>query len=137
MAELKTKKNDADVMEFLNAVEHDKRREDSFKALDLMKSITGEEPSMWGDSIVGFGSYHYKYASGREGDWFKAGFSPRKQALSLYLNACFGGREELVGKLGKVKQGAGCIYVKKLEDIDLGVLEQLIRQSCDSLSESD
>jgi len=132
MAELKTKKNDSSVLDFINAVEHDKRREDALKVLEIMREITGEAPKMWGGSIVGFGDYHYKYESGREGDWFKAGFSPRKQALSLYINPCFEGREELVAGLGKVKTGKGCIYVKKLEDIDIEALKTLIRESCAS-----
>ncbi|MDH3732878.1 MAG: DUF1801 domain-containing protein [Gemmatimonadota bacterium] len=129
MAELKTKRNDGDVEAFLNSVEHDKRREDSFVVLDLMRRVTGLEPEMWGGSIVGFGSYHYKYASGREGDWFKAGFAPRKQALTLYMMAGTSKNQDLYGKLGKYTTGKGCLYIKKLEDIDLGVLEQLVAAS--------
>jgi len=129
VAELKTKRNDGDVEAFLNSVEHDKRREDSFVVLDLMRRVTGLEPEMWGGSIVGFGSYHYKYASGREGDWFKAGFAPRKQALTLYMMAGTSKNQDLYGKLGKYTTGKGCLYIKKLEDIDLGVLEQLVAAS--------
>ncbi len=135
MAELKTKKNDASVEGFLNSVEHEKRRTDSFKVLDIMKRITGEEPKMWGSSIIGFGSYHYKYASGREGDWFVAGFSPRKQSLTLYIMSGFKHYGNLLGKLGKHKTGKGCLYINKLEDIDQSVLEELITESINWLKE--
>lgn len=127
MAELKTKKNDRDVEAFLQSVEHDKRREDSFKVLELMKRITGQEAKMWGASIVGFGSYHYKYPSGREGDWFITGFSPRKQSLTLYIMPGFERFGEYLEQLGKYRTGKGCLYINKLEDVDLGVLEELIQ----------
>ncbi|MCB2154054.1 DUF1801 domain-containing protein [bacterium] len=129
MAELKTKENDGSVEEFLNSVENPKRREDAFAILAMMKEITGEEPRMWGGSIVGFGHYHYKYASGREGDWFLTGFSPRKQAFSIYIMAGFSRYEDLMEKLGKYKNGKGCLYVKKLEDVDAKVLRELIAES--------
>ena len=134
MAKLKTSKNDGDVMAFLHSVEHDKRREDSFVVLDIMKEITGEEPKMWGNSIVGFGSYHYKYESGREGDWFVTGFSPRKQSLTLYIMAGFQRYDELMEKLGKYKTGKSCLYVNKLEDVDMVVLKELITASVDHMN---
>ena len=129
MAELKTKKNDASVERFLSSVEHPKRREDGFAVLDLMKKITKEEPKMWGSSIVGFGSYHYRYASGQEGDWMLVGFSPRKASMSLYIMSGFDAYDDLLAKLGKFKTGKSCLYINKLEDVDLKVLEKLIRQS--------
>ena len=129
MAELKTKINDADVEAFLNNVENVKRREDSFRVLVIMEEITGLKPKMWGTSMVGFGSYHYKYDSGREGDWPLVAFSPRKQSLSLYLMSGFTSFEKLMSKLGKYKTGKGCLYVNKLEDVDEGVLRSLIVQS--------
>jgi hypothetical protein len=133
MAELKTKVNDADVEAFIASVEHPKRREDSFKVLELMKKITKEEPKMWGPSIVGFGQYHYKYASGQEGDWPIAAFSPRKQALTIYLMPGFELVEELLAKLGKFKTGKSCLYINRLEDVDLKVLAELIKLSIPSV----
>ncbi|MFC1529936.1 DUF1801 domain-containing protein [Gemmatimonadota bacterium] len=129
MSELKTKKNDVSVEGFLNSVDHEKRRTDSMVVLELMIKITGEEPAMWGDSIVGFGSYHYTYASGREGDWMITGFSPRKQSLTLYIMPGFEKYADLMGKLGKYKTGQSCLYINKLEDVDLKVLEELIARS--------
>ncbi|MFZ1731103.1 MAG: DUF1801 domain-containing protein [Bacteroidota bacterium] len=129
MAELKTKANEGDVEKFLSGVENEKRREDSFALLTLMKKITKEEPKMWGPTIVGFGQYRYKYASGREGDWMLTGFSPRKTALTVYIMAGFERYEELMAKLGKYKTGSSCLYINKLEDVDLKVLTELIRQS--------
>lgn len=129
MAELKTKKNDASVQDFLAGVADDQRRKDSLEVLKLMKRVTRKQPKMWGDSIVGFGSYHYKYASGREGDWPLTGFSPRKQALSVYIMTGFRGEGALMKKLGKYKTGKACLYIKKLEDVDLSVLEELVRRS--------
>ncbi len=129
MAELKTQKNDSSVMDFINAVEDEQKREDCLTVLKVMKEITKEEPAMWGSSIVGFGSYHYKYSTGREGDWFVTGFSPRKQNLTLYIMAGFDGYVELMEKLGKYKTGKSCLYVKKLEDIHMPTLKKLIKQS--------
>ena len=127
MAELKTKVNDASVEGFLSTIEDEKKRQDSFALLEFMKRVTQTEPKMWGNSIIGFGTYHYKYASGREGDWPPVGFSPRKQALTLYIMADWTAHTDLLARLGKYKNGKSCIYIKKLEDIDLEVLEQLIR----------
>jgi len=129
MAELKTKKNRKSVKAFLDAVEHDGRRGDANRVLTLMEEVTGEKPQMWGDAIVGFGSYHYVYESGREGDWFVTGFSPRKQNLTLYIMSGFSAYDELLGKLGKHKTGKSCLYVNKLDDIDLKVLRRLVKES--------
>jgi hypothetical protein len=129
MAELKTKINDASVDDFLSKILDEKKKEDSFEVLDLMRKITKSEPKMWGDSIVGFGTYHYKYASGREADWLLTGFSPRKQSLTVYIMSGFDKYGDLMDRLGKYKTGKSCLYIKKLEDIDLKVLEQLIKES--------
>lgn len=129
MADLKTKKNDENVIKFINSVENDQKREDSMKILELMKKVTGEEPKMWGSSIIGFGDYHYIYASGREGDFFCTGFSPRKKALTLYIISGFSRFEELLKDLGKFEHGKSCLYVKNLNDINMDVLEKLIRES--------
>jgi hypothetical protein len=129
MAELKTKPNQQSVTDFLNAIESEQKRNDSFELLDLMKSITNCEPKMWGDSIIGFGSYHYVYDSGREGDWFLTGFSPRKRNFSLYIMAGFTRYQELLNQLGKHKTGKSCLYINKLEDIDLNILQELIEES--------
>lgn len=135
MAELKTKLNDESVEDFLNSVEDEQKKKDSFEVLNIMEQITGAEPKMWGSSIVGFGNYHYVYDSGREGDWFIAGFSPRKQALTLYIMAGFSRYDELLQKLGKYKTGKSCLYVKNLQDIDLEVLKELIRSSVEYMRE--
>jgi len=129
MAELKTQKNDASVEDFLNAVANEKRREDSYVVNDLMKEVTGEQPAMWGDSIVGFGSYRYKYASGREGEWPVTGFSPRKQSLTFYIMDGFEEYDSLLENLGKYKTGKSCLYINKLEDVDLPTLRKLIKRS--------
>ena len=129
MTELKTKLNDASVTAFLNKIEDEEKRADSFEILKLMRQVTKQEPKMWGSSIIGFGSYHYKGAGGREGDWFITGFSPRKQNLTLYLMGSFNTHTDLLKKLGKYKTSVGCLYVKKLEDIDVKVLKELIKKS--------
>jgi hypothetical protein len=136
MAELKTKRNKGDVEAFLNNVSDEKKRQDSFTVLKLMKQITGKEPEMWGDSIVGFGSYHYKYASGREGDWFVAGFSPRKQNLTLYIMSGFDEYDRLLGKLGKHSTGKSCLYIKKIEDVDVDVLTKLVKKSVEHMEKT-
>jgi Domain of unknown function (DU1801) len=129
MAELKTKVSKASVNNFLNSVKDEQKRKDSFKILEMMKKITKEEPKMWGPSIVGFGSYHYKYASGHEGDMCIAGFSPRKEALTIYILPGFEKYDSLMKKLGKYKTGKSCLYIKKLADVDIKVLTELIIQS--------
>lgn len=131
MATLKTQPTENDVEDFLNAIDDKQKRKDSFKILDIMKSITGEEPKMWGSSIIGFGQYHYQYESGREGDWFLTGFSPRKQNFSLYIMAGFDNYDDLMSRLGKYKTGKSCLYIKRLEQIDLDILKKLIRESVD------
>lgn len=134
MADLKTARNDGDVHAYLSSVENDKKREDSFKVLELMGEITGFEPQMWGGSIIGFGSYHYKYESGREGDWFLTGFAPRKQSLTLYIMGGFDEYAELMEKLGKYKTGKSCLYIKKLEDVNIDVLKALVKKSADHVA---
>ena len=129
MAELKTKPNNQSVVNFLKGITDEQKRRDCFALLDIMKQITKTQPKMWGSSVVGFGSYHYRYESGREGDWFLTGFSPRKQNLTLYIMAGFEQYDELLKKLGKHTTGKACLYVKRLEDIDLPTLKNLIRQS--------
>ncbi len=136
MTELKTKPTDKNVKEFLNKVENPRRRDDSFKILKLMREITQEEPIMWGDSIVGLGSYHYKYASGREADWLAIGFSPRKQYLTIYIMDGFEKYEDLLKKLGKHKLGKSCLYLNKLEDVSIPVLKELISESLKYVKES-
>ncbi len=129
MAELKTKLNDASVEAFLNSVADERKRGDAFTILAMMQEISSEEPRMWGDAIVGFGSYHYKYASGREGDWFVIGFSPRKQNLTLYFMSGLEHQGELLQKLGKHSTGKGCLYIKRLDDVDLPTLKQMIARA--------
>lgn len=129
MTDLKTKPTDKSVTEFLQKVENPKRKQDSFKILKLMQEVIGEEPVMWGDSIVGFGSYHYKYASGREADWLAIGFSPRKQALTVYIMDGFEKYGELLSKLGKYKTGKSCLYINKLEDVNIPILKELMSES--------
>lgn len=131
MAELKTKKNDASVEGFLDSVEPEQKRADAKTIDKLMRKVSGEKPKMWGSAIVGYGTYHYTYASGREGDWMKIAFSPRKQNLTLYLmpGYQFDSMKELLSKLGKHKLGKGCLYINKLADVDLDVLEKLMRES--------
>ena len=128
-ADLKTKPTSADVEKFINSVENKKRKEDALEILDIMKIITKEEPKIWGPSIIGFGSYHYKYESGREGDWFVVGFSPRKANLALYIMSGFNEYDELLPKLGKYKTGVSCLYINKLIDVDLTILKKLISLS--------
>ena len=126
-AELKTKVNDASVTKFLDTVADERKRDDCFEILKMMRQITKEEPKMWGSSIVGFGSYHYKGKSGREGDWMLTGFSPRKQNLTLYLMGGFD--DDLLEKLGKFTTGVGCLYIKTLQDVDKKVLKELVKAS--------
>ncbi len=136
MAQLKTRPNDESVEAFLESVDDETKRRDCLTLLSLMQEETGHEPKMWGGSIVGFGSYHYKYASGREGDWFLTGFSPRKQALSLYIMAGFSRYEDFLERLGKHKTGKSCLYVKTLDDVDLDVLRELVRESARHVAET-
>ncbi|WP_420386218.1 DUF1801 domain-containing protein [Roseivirga sp.] len=132
--ENKTQENDGSVDHFLNSVKDDKKRADSFEIKALMENITGKPAKMWGTAIVGFDVYHYKYESGREGDFMKVGFSPRAQNLTLYIMPGFGRYEELMQKLGKYKTGKSCLYIKKLEDVDRSVLEELVKESYDYMT---
>jgi hypothetical protein len=126
MAELKTKPTDISADSFVTALPDEKKRKDSLALLEMLRQVTGEQPRIWGDSIVGFGSYHYTYASGREGDWFVTGFSPRKQNLTLYVMGGFEQHADLLAGLGKHKLGKGCLYINKLQDVDQEVLRQLL-----------
>ena len=133
MAENKTKPTAKSVPEFLERFIDPKRKADSLTIAALMERLSGSKPKMWGDSIVGFGDYHYKYASGREGDWFQVGFSPRKQNLTIYVMGYLEFYTDLLEGLGKYRHGKGCLYIKKLEDIDMRVLEKLISTSIERL----
>lgn len=137
MSDLKTQRNDGDVRAYLEGVANQRRREDSLVVLDIMGEITGEAAEMWGSSIVGFGSYRYKYASGREGDWFLTGFAPRKQSLTLYIMPGFDGYESLMSRLGKYKTGKSCLYINKLADVNLDVLKELIAASVERMRRAD
>ena len=129
MGKNKTTKTEQSVDDFMKGVESETKRDDSRRLIDMMTKLTGEKPYMYGPSIIGFGSYHYKYASGHEGDAPLAGFSPRKAAISLYFAPDFPEKEKLVQKLGKCKVAVSCIYVKKLDDIDEAVLKKMIAAS--------
>lgn len=132
MAEIKTKQNDASVEDFINSIEDERKRRDSFVLLEMMKKASGEAPKMWGASLIGFGSMKYKSpATGREVDWLRIGFSPRKANLSLYLSMNIKEHAETLARLGKHKTGVGCLYINKLEDIDIRVLEGMIEASLD------
>jgi hypothetical protein len=126
MAEPKTTRNPASVAAFLDAVADPRRQADARAACALMAEATGAEPTMWGTSIIGFGAYHYRYATGREGDWPAVGLSPRKQALTLYLSAGFDGYADLLARLGPHSIGKSCLYVKRLADVDTDVLRDLV-----------
>jgi hypothetical protein len=129
MSENKTQPTDQSVETFLNAIPDAQKRQDSYAILEMLRRITGAEPRLWGESIVGFGSIHYKYASGREGDTPQLAFSPRKQNLTLYSMGILDSLPELAARLGKFKTGKGCLYINKLADIDLAVLEELARRA--------
>ena len=134
-AKNKTVENDGSVDDFLNNVKDETKKADSLKIKTLMEEISGETAKMWGGSIVGFGNYHYKYDSGREGDFMKIGFSPRAQNLTLYIMPGFERYEELMSKLGKHKTGKSCLYVKKLADVDEAVLKELMTASYGYMTE--
>lgn len=136
MYELKTKETDNSVIEFIENVESLKKREDAYKLLDIFTETTGYKAKMWGPSIIGFGSYHYKYASGHEGDAPLVGFSPRKAKISLYFAPGDSKREELLKDFGKHTAGKACIYVNKVADIDVEILKALISQSVKFLKET-
>jgi len=126
MAELKTKPTGQSVTAFLKTVEPARRRADAKVIMPIMRRVTGKRPVMWGPSIIGYGKYHYRYDSGREGDWMLTGFSPRKTALTVYLMRGFAGKDALLARLGKHKISKACLYINKLDDVDLAVLEDLI-----------
>ena len=128
MAEMKTKPTAISPEAFIKKVDNDQKRKDSQELVALMREVTGEPPRMWGPSIIGFGKYHYKYESGHEGDMCVTGFSPRSQALTLYLGPGLQD-EKLMAKLGKYKVGKGCLYIKKLDDVDRAVLRKLVTKS--------
>lgn len=129
MAETKTKPTTVSVDDFISTVADERMRDDSHALIKVMQKVTGFKPTMWGPSIIGFGSYHYKYESGHEGDICLTGFSPRKGNISLYVLDATTDHSDLLKKLGKHKAGKGCLYVKRLDDIDMAVLEKLIRTS--------
>ena len=129
MAALKTRPTNASVDAFLDSVDQDGRRKDARRLLAMMQRVTQEPPRMWGDRIVGFGSYHYRYASGREGDWPLIGLSPGKRNLTLYIMPGFDDYQPLLDRLGKHRAGKSCLYLNKLQGIDMRALEDLIRQS--------
>jgi len=134
MAEMKTQPTDESVSDYLARVSDDNRRSDCLKVLELMKDVSGAPPKMWGRTIVGFGSYRYKYPSGREGEWFITGFAPRKQNLSIHVLPGLESFGDLLPRLGKYKAGKSCLYVKRLADIDLGVLRELLARAVQRLS---
>ena len=134
-AQNKTTENDLSVEEFLNNVKDDQKREDSFRILEMMTEMSGYEPKMWGSSIVGFGSYHYKYESGREGDMCRIGFSPRAQNLTLYMMPGYSDFSEELERLGKHKLGKSCLYIKRLSDVDEEVLREMIQKDLDIMAE--
>jgi hypothetical protein len=129
MAELKTKVSDVSVKTFIKAISNDQKRNDTLLLLKLFEICTNQPAKMWGSSIIGFGNIRYVYASGREGDWMATGFSPRKANLSLYVLGSFEGKAELLAKLGPHKTGKSCLYVKRLADIDMKILKELIKKS--------
>ena len=129
MAELKTKRNDASVDDFLDSIKDEQVRKDCRAIADIMQKATKAKPQMWGPSIVGFGSRRYKYASGREIDWMLIAFSPRKQNITLYISSGFDGYDELTAKLGKHSSGKGCLYIKRLSDVHLPTLKKLVNSS--------
>ena len=136
MAQLKTRPSDRSVVRFLRSITEEQKRRDAFALADLMQQATKAEPRMWGSSIVGFGSYHYKYASGREGDWFLVGFSPRQQNLTLYIMSGFDHYGELLDKLGQHSTGQSCLYIKKLADVDLAIVTELVKQSVEHMQKT-
>ncbi len=135
MSALKTRKNDQSVDLFLNNIQDERKREDSIKILKILEEITQEEAKMWGNSIIGFGEYHYKYKSGREGEWFIIGFSPRKLNLTLYIMSGFAHYENLLSELGKYTTGKSCLYIKKLSDINIDILKQIASESVKYIKE--
>lgn len=133
----KTKPTEVAPADFVAAVENEQKRKDAEWIMAMMAEVTGESPVMWGPSIIGFGTYHYVYASGREGDWMLTGFSPRKAAISIYLMSGVEREAELLAKLGKYKMGKSCLYIKRLSDVDTDVLRELVVASVEKVREGD
>jgi hypothetical protein len=133
MAEAKTRPTKESVSGFLKKISDKDRRADCLKVLEIMKDVTGEDPEMWGTSIVGFGRYRYKYESGTKGEWMITGFSPRKSDLTLYIMMGFEPVSDLMSRLGKHKTGKSCLYIKKLDDVDLGVLKKIVEKSVEGM----
>lgn len=129
MHELKTKETDRDVIEFIKSIENQRKREEAFQLLKIFTETTGYAAKIWGTNIIGFGKYHYKYSSGQEGDWFVAGFSPKKTKINLYFAAGDTNREELLKKFGKHQSGKSCVYINKVADINEDVLKEMIIQT--------
>ena len=135
MSDMKTIENDRDVNAFIEHIDHEQRKLDSLTLLPIMQELTGEEPRMWGDTIVGFGKYRYEYKSGRKGEFFKLGFSPRKNKMTVYIMPGFAQYESLLETLGKHKTGRSCLYINKLADINIEVLKTLITESYTYMNE--
>jgi nucleoid DNA-binding protein len=135
--EIQTTVNDASVEEFVSKVENDQKRKDCLEIINMMKQVTKEEPKMWGPAIIGFGSYHYRYESGREGEMPKLGFSPRKQSLTLYIGVGDDYDNQLLKKLGKYSTSKVCLYIKKLADVDRNILQELIADSFEKFPRSE
>jgi hypothetical protein len=136
MTQLKTQRTDDSVEAYLNGLDDSRKRQDCFVLLQIMREITGEEPAMWGSSIVGFGSYKYRYNSGRRGEWFITGFAPRKRDLTVYIVPGFDAYQPLMKRLGKHKTGVSCLYLSKLEAVDLPTLRELISHSVADMREN-
>ncbi|NNF00508.1 MAG: DUF1801 domain-containing protein [Pyrinomonadaceae bacterium] len=128
-AKLKTTKNNSSVKDFLDSIKDESKRKDCRQIAKMMRKATGKNAKMWGTSIVGYDEYHYKYESGREGDFFRVGFAPRAQSITLYIMDGFGKYDRLMAKLGNHKTGKSCLYIKRLSDVDVDVLEELIAES--------
>jgi Domain of unknown function (DU1801) len=135
MAENKTQATSADVTAFIEGIADDGQRADAHRIAEMMARLSGAPPKMWGPSIIGFGAYHYKYDSGREGDSLRIGFSPRKGQTVLYLPGTISGQADLLARLGKHKEGKGCLYIKRLSDVDMAVLEEMVRASIGYMAE--
>ncbi|MEM7216290.1 MAG: DUF1801 domain-containing protein [Pseudomonadota bacterium] len=135
-ADMKTRQNDADALDFIRSVEHERRREDGFALLEFFNRVTGWKPKMWGDSIIGYGRYEYKYQSGREGEYFITGFSPRKTAISIYIMPGYRDMTEKLSRLGKHKSGKSCLYINRITDIDQQVLEEIVMDGMDYMKKN-
>mgnify|MGYP001593734137 CR=1 FL=1 len=136
MAELKTKPTQQSVDAFLQSIPDERKRQDCYTLLEMMQQISGKKPQMWGDSIVGFGDHHYRYATGREGDYFQVGFSPRKQNLTVYITTGFDRYKDILARLGKHSTSISCLYIKKLADVDMTVLRELVARSFSEQAQS-